>query len=216
MQRIKDEFIAKLTSALPLTGKDVLEIGCGEGTRSRELARHVGRLHGIDPDMARIREARRLSLSNAKFEQGNAESLEFSDTSFDIVIFTLSFHHVPQRFMRPAVDEAIRVLRPEGTIIFFEPGMRGSMFEAEIRFDAYDGDERMAKHHARVCMMNHPGLRLIEEIHDVSVFTFASTEDFMESMYPRREEEGVAGFLTQHAYQLDAERFISIFRAVAK
>ncbi len=216
MQRIKDSFIKKLRAALPLAGKDVLEIGCGEGTRSRELAPHVGTLHGIDPDMAHIREARELSLPNATFEQGNAESLTFADASFDIVIFTLSFHHVPVRFMRQAVDEALRVLKPQGSIVFFEPGMRGSLFEAEIRFDAYDGDEREAKHQARTCMMNHTGLWLQEEIKDESVFAFDSVEDFMHSMNPRREQGGVAAFLAEHNNQLDAERFISIFRARGK
>lgn len=216
MKRIKDEFFKKLTDAIPLSGKEVLEVGCGEGIRSQDIARACKFLFGVDPNEFDIGAARERNIPNALFNQGNAENLVFDDSSIDVVIFTLSFHHVPKALMRQSIDEALRVLRREGWIAFLEPGMNGSLFEAEIQFDAYDGDEREVKKNAYEAMMAHPGLALFKEIADESVFQFDSLQDFMDSMSPKKNVQGAESFLAQHNYILNAERRINIFRPKPK
>ena len=213
MKRIKDEFFKKLTGAISLTDKEVLEVGCGEGTRSKDIASACKFLFGIDPNESNIDIARKRNIPNTIFSRGSAENLLFSDNTVDIVMFTLSFHHVPKVLMRQSIDEALRVLRPEGRIVFLEPGMNGSLFDAEIQFDAFDGDEREVKRLAYAAMMEHPRLSSIAEVDDESVFQFDSLQDFMDSMSPKKNVPGVEPFLVQHKYVLHAERRINIFRA---
>ncbi|MBI2474185.1 MAG: methyltransferase domain-containing protein [Candidatus Taylorbacteria bacterium] len=212
MKRIKDEFFKKLTDAIPLSGKEVLEVGCGEGTRSQDIARACKFLYGIDPSESDIAAARERNIPNTLFNQGSAENLVFDDNSIDVVIFTLSFHHVPKALMRQSIDEVLRVLRPGGWIVFLEPGMNGSLFDAEIDFDAYDGDEREVKKESYAAMMTHPNLKLFKEIADESVFQFDSLQDFMESMSPKKSIGAIEPFLARHNYVLNAERRINIFQ----
>ena len=46
-----------------LRDRRVLEIGCGDGYRSQQLAKFCNHLVGIDPDAASIEEARRSDSS---------------------------------------------------------------------------------------------------------------------------------------------------------
>src|SRR4051812_37474548 len=89
MERIKDEFLSKLEKVVPLNGLQVLEIGCGDGTRSQRIAKRCRSLTGIDPDNHKIAAAWRRNISNAQFRRSGAEALTFvHDASFDIAIFT--------------------------------------------------------------------------------------------------------------------------------
>lgn len=213
MKRIKDEFLKKLYSHISLAGKTVLEIGCGKGTRSLDLARVCQFLIGIDPSRSDIDIARAQQVENAIFREGSAEDLEFSDFTFDIVLYTLSFHHVSTIHMKQAIDESLRVLRPGGLIIFLEPGVSGSFFESEIEFDACDGDERQAKKDAYAAMMNHSNLLLLHEISDETIFQFDSPQDFVDSMSPKKNIQRIESFLSRHEYMLNAELRINIFQA---
>jgi ubiquinone/menaquinone biosynthesis C-methylase UbiE len=89
--------------------------------------------------------------------------LDFQDESFDIVVFTLSLHHVPDLEMITAINEAIRVVKREWLhIVFLEPATDGTFFDAEIMFDACDGDERKEKELAHSAIMSHPHLEHIQ------------------------------------------------------
>jgi ubiquinone/menaquinone biosynthesis C-methylase UbiE len=212
MKRIKEMFLDNLESLVSLKGASVLEIGCGEGGRSVEIAQRCRALTAIEPNPESIKVAQSREIQNATFSQGSAENLNYAPESFDAVIFTLSFHHVPKEQMTTAIDEAIRVVKADGTIVFLEPAMDGSFFEAEIKFDACDGDEREEKASAYKAMMSHSGLILIKEIPDETVFQFDSLADFIDSMEPKRNIEALTGFLLDHDYILRAERRINIFK----
>src|ERR1700722_4832578 len=133
MQRIKEEFLDKLEAVISLSGKDVLEIGCGEGTRSAGIAKRCKNLSAIDPDPELIKKAQvENQFENITYAVGSTEQLPFGDEKFDIVIFTLSLHHVPVPKMTTAIDEAIRVVKKNGFIVFLEPEFDGTLFESEI------------------------------------------------------------------------------------
>jgi ubiquinone/menaquinone biosynthesis C-methylase UbiE len=212
MRRIKDEFLDILDSTVSLSGKEVLEIGCGDGSRSEMIANRCSKLVGIEPDGSKVALALQRATPNASFQEGVAESIPFESESFDLVLFTLSLHHVPMPDMGKAIDEAVRVVRPTGFIVFFEPDMIGSFFEGEIKFDACDGDEREAKKAAYQAMMKHKRLILVNELPDETVFEFDSLDDFMSSMTPKKNLGEVEAFLRQHDYALNAQRRINIFR----
>jgi ubiquinone/menaquinone biosynthesis C-methylase UbiE len=101
-------------------GQDLLDIGCGPGTITVELARLVapGRTVGIDLsddvlDAARQWQTER-GQSDATFEQGNVYHLAFPDSCFDVVYA----HQVLQHLSDPvaALIEMRRVLRPGGRL----------------------------------------------------------------------------------------------------
>lgn len=94
MKPIRDPERAELNhlvAACPLTGKKVLEIGCGDGTFIAQYAGMVHRVVGIDPQLSDVLVARRKARSSASlFIQGEGEGLPFPSQVFDIAIFTSS------------------------------------------------------------------------------------------------------------------------------
>jgi ubiquinone/menaquinone biosynthesis C-methylase UbiE len=91
----------------------ILDIGCGTGRLLRKASVRwpAARLLGVDPAEGMIKEARRLT-SEATFYVGLAESLSFPDSSVDLVMSTMSFHHWQNQAQ--GVRQAARVLRPAG------------------------------------------------------------------------------------------------------
>ena len=213
MKRIKDDFLDTLETKVSLSGRRVLEIGCGDGRISRELSRRCRDLFAIEQDPDKLKIALGTVLHNAIFLHGFAEKLVFGDDQFDLVIFSLSLHHVSTDKMKAALDEAIRVVKPDGYVVIFEPGTEGSFFEAEIRFNACDGDERQAKRDADQAMMNHENLFMVSYLIDETVFRFDSLTDFKDSMTPKAKDlTGLVDFLGEHNYELTASRRICVFQ----
>lgn len=100
--------------------QDLLDVGCGPGTITVDLARRVapGRVLGIDPEadiVAKADElARQEGAGNVTFAVGDAYALDLEDGSFDVV----HAHQVLQHLTDPvaALREMRRVLRPEGLV----------------------------------------------------------------------------------------------------
>jgi len=104
----------------------ILDVGCGRGWFSLELAREGHDVIGIDSSKEMIRDAKRtMDTDPYKNERGKLE-FQVSDfsqwmhpaESFDLLIFSRSLHHIPQ----PAeiVRKAHDLLRKEGQIICIE------------------------------------------------------------------------------------------------
>jgi ubiquinone/menaquinone biosynthesis C-methylase UbiE len=99
-------------------GMRVLDIGCGMGADSFDLAAIVGPnglVTGVDFSETLIAEAtRRAAARNLPvvFEVGDAQSLRFPDGTFDAVRTERMLMHVPNA--KQALSEMARVLRPGG------------------------------------------------------------------------------------------------------
>ena len=109
--------LPKIEELVDLSGREMLEIGCGDGRLSSLLANKVKHLTAIDPDQDMINQACK-EISAVDFRVGYGEKLEFNDRSFEIVLFSYSLHH--QDCIK-ALDEAKRVLRDNGSILIIEP-----------------------------------------------------------------------------------------------
>jgi len=215
MRRIKDGYLELIDSECPLSGMSVLEIGCGNGERTVEIAYRAGRLTSMDPDREILRKAvAKRSHTRTFYLNGSGESLSFRNSSFDITIFTLSFHHIPMHLQAKAISEAIRVTRRSGFIVFFEPDFDGAFFEAEILFDACDGDERKAKAFAYYSILSYPYLANVKELKDETVFQFDSYVDFLLTMNPMQNLSRLERFLEKHNYILTARRRINICQPI--
>lgn len=102
-----------------LSGKRVLEVGCGHGGGASYLVRtfHPASYTGLDLNPDGIEYCRsRHKLEGLDFVQGNAEELPFDEESFDAVINIESSHLYP-RFPR-FLTEVARVLRPGGQFLY--------------------------------------------------------------------------------------------------
>jgi len=117
--RTAENSAAYLLPALE-AGQDLLDVGCGPGTITVDLARRVapGRVVGIDAAPAVVGSAaelgRRRGVTNLRFATGDVYRLAFDDSSFDVV----HAHQVLQHLTRPvdALAEMGRVLRPGGIL----------------------------------------------------------------------------------------------------
>lgn len=100
------------------TGR-VLEIGVGTGL-NLPLYGDV-ELVGVEPDPHMLRRARARAATLGRPVEllpASAEALPFPDASFDTVVATFVFCTIPD--VRRAAAEALRVLRPGGTLVFAE------------------------------------------------------------------------------------------------
>jgi SAM-dependent methyltransferase len=106
--------------ALAVGGRErveALDIGCGTGFLSLELAARGHRVTGIDFALEMLALAKEKAASTGaaiRFEEADAENLSFSPASFDLVIT----RHVLWTLPHPeaAISEWIRVLRPGGRV----------------------------------------------------------------------------------------------------
>ena len=92
-----------------------LEIGCGVGKTTEEIARRYKKLiiTAVDYDKEQIIVAQKRGLQNVTFKQGDATKLPFKMSSFDYVIETNTFHHI-KNYQR-AIREVHKVLKNRGT-----------------------------------------------------------------------------------------------------
>ena len=102
-------------------GMRVLEVGCGTGYFTRELARLGPDVTAIDvsPELLEIAKAN-CSMPNVRYEIQDASALSYSDAMFDSVVGSSVLHHLE---IKEALQEIYRVLKPGGAICFTEPNM---------------------------------------------------------------------------------------------
>ena len=110
------QFAPKVADAARIVeGERVLDIACGTGTVAREALKRVGpggRVVGIDAVPGMIEVAKQIAPA-VEWRTGKAESIPFSDGSFDAVVsqFGLMFMDRAQ-----AIGEMLRVLTPRGRL----------------------------------------------------------------------------------------------------
>jgi ubiquinone/menaquinone biosynthesis C-methylase UbiE len=111
-----------------LPGASVLDIGCGPGISTPDLARIVGpfgRVWGIDHDPAMVGEAdaaARLAGVAAwtAHRQADAAQLPFADADFDACFSDRVLQHLPPAKAAACVAEAVRVTRRGGAVVFVD------------------------------------------------------------------------------------------------
>jgi ubiquinone/menaquinone biosynthesis C-methylase UbiE len=77
-----------------LTNRRILELGCGDGRLTRQVAPLASTVVAIEPDATRIATARRAAaaegINNVKFRVGSAERLRLGGGQFDVALFSWS------------------------------------------------------------------------------------------------------------------------------
>lgn len=98
-----------------LTGKKVLDIGCGDGVDLALLAKRGALVHGIDPCDEFLEKAQ-INNPHGIFINGIGEHLPFEEKVFDVVISKWAMQtstNIPQ-----ILYEMARVLKKDGMLIF--------------------------------------------------------------------------------------------------
>lgn len=112
-----EQWVSRVADAADLkAGQSVLDIACGTGVLAREVRLRTGPtgyVAGLDPSAGMLAVARELCPS-VDWRHGTAESIPFSDASFDAVVsqFGLMFMDCDR-----AIQEMLRVLKPNGCLV---------------------------------------------------------------------------------------------------
>jgi ubiquinone/menaquinone biosynthesis C-methylase UbiE len=148
----KSHLDALLETIGPVSGLDIVDVGCGEGHLTRALAALGARVIGCDPFISETGWSAHGSGSYRLVKAG-ADALPMPDAAADLVLFVFSLHHVPAAKLDAALSEARRVLRPSGRLYVAEPVPEGphqyiiELFHDEtfVRQAAADALARSAK-----------------------------------------------------------------------
>ena len=79
-----------------LSDKKMLDVGASTGAMDYFLADDLSEVYGIDIDHSAIELAtREYKKKNLKFAMGDAMDLKFADESFDVIVCSHVYEHVP-------------------------------------------------------------------------------------------------------------------------
>ena len=107
--------LEKIDEMLDLRGKRVLDLGCGNGCYTAELARRAASVCGVDLQRQHLKVFRQPIHR----VQAAGESLPFASESFDVVTMIEVLEHT--RCDKEVLKECFRVLKAEGFVVLFVP-----------------------------------------------------------------------------------------------
>jgi SAM-dependent methyltransferase len=146
-RRYRDQFIdAPLLGGLDLRGCKVLEAMCGSGLTTQTLLARGAQVTGLDISEACIESFRRR-WPQCDTACASITRAGLASASFDAIVIVGGLHHL-QPDVDPAVDEIHRLLKPGGSLCFFEPHA-GSLPDV-FRRQWYKRDEMFGRNEAAI------------------------------------------------------------------
>ncbi len=113
-----------ILEAVPPGCRRALDVGCGTGALTRQLAGRVPEVTGIDRDAGSIDAARSLGPKEIRYVLGDFLSTPFQPESYDFVAAVASLHHMPAQV---ALERMARLLAPGGTLAILGLARNGSL-----------------------------------------------------------------------------------------
>ncbi|MBT8052468.1 MAG: class I SAM-dependent methyltransferase [Xanthomonadales bacterium] len=123
MKRLTDTVLEELSLA---PQSQVLQVACVYGDFSNRVARHLdetgSRLHIVDVAPIQIENVRKKvsGRNNVEAHLQDSTSMHFPAESFDQTVVFFLLHEQPEYARRKTVEEAIRVTKPGGKVIFVD------------------------------------------------------------------------------------------------
>lgn len=124
-------YINLIKSQIDLSGKSVLDVGCGSGWSSFFISQAAKKVIGLDLHKLGYEP---VTSPNLEFKTGSAEHLEFGDESFDVVSTNECLEHVPHPEV--ALSEFDRVLKRGGYVVISGPNLL-SLFQSVRGLTSY-------------------------------------------------------------------------------
>ena len=214
-------YIQTINTHAPLAGATILEIGCGTGRMTGDMAKYAANIVATDLDATVLEQAKRnITAQNVEFLHTPDSFADLPAQSFDLVIYTLSLHHISPDRMVDNLHHSGTLLKKEGKIVVIEPGDGGSFLEVKKRFGAGSGDESAVKAAAIVAMKNLAGWKLSPTYHFDVNFLFDDANNFYINKHPKYQElptekrSELRLFLQQHTESrgiiLQSERHLNL------
>lgn len=184
-----NRYIQAIQSQISLTGATLLEIGCGAGRMTRDMAHYAQKITATDLDNNLLIKAKKMvSADNVEFIHTPNGIPDLPAETFDIVIYTLSLHHIPKYAMRDHLIHSGSLLKKNGSIIVIEPGNGGSFLDIKKRFGAGSGDEGPEKAAAADAIKNLAGWVTSPTYTFDVEFLFTDHDDFFANKLPNYHE----------------------------
>jgi SAM-dependent methyltransferase len=119
-QDVEGAIWALLRAAAPWAGRDVLDVGCGDGYHLPVFAAEARTVVGVEPHPPLVPRARRrvADLPHVRVLAAGAAELPLPDTSVDVVHARTAYFFGAG--CEPGLAEAERVLRPGGAIVIVD------------------------------------------------------------------------------------------------
>lgn len=117
-----------LLGQLPRDARTALDVGCGAGVLSRELARRGLSILAIDlsPRMIEVARLRTPPLVPVEFRIADIMQDALGDRTFDVVVSANVVHHLPLRAVVPRLTSAVR---PGGTLLLQDVVTRDGLLD---------------------------------------------------------------------------------------
>jgi SAM-dependent methyltransferase len=140
--RVTDEIERKLILDLigDISGRTILDVGCGDGELAVGLWQRGAKVTGIDLSPRMIEAAReraRRHDADVMFIVAPAKDLPFAPSTFDVVVAVTVLCFVKDAV--PVLREAGKLLRPDGRLVIGELG-RWNIWAAERRLRSWFGN----------------------------------------------------------------------------
>lgn len=124
-----------------ITGKKVLDVGCGLAYGTAMMAEFTDLITGIDYDNETIEENKKRyqSISKLDFKQAEIPPLPFADASYDVITAFQFIEHIKSR--KEFLKECLRVLKPGGSLLVTTPNVKKSLARNPFHVHEYTFDE---------------------------------------------------------------------------
>ncbi len=124
-----------LAGLVDWSGRDVVDVGCGDGFHLPRFATTARRVVGVEPHPPLVRRARARAagLRTVEVLAGQAQRLPLPDASVDVVHARTAYFFGPG--CEPGLAEADRVLRPGGSLVIVDLDVRHEPYGRWMRAD---------------------------------------------------------------------------------
>lgn len=116
-----------------LSGKRVLELGCGDGLNAIIMAKLGAEVvaNDISSESGRIiiQAAKELGLNNIRPMTGDFAEVPIEDRSFDFVVGKAFLHHLTMELESEYLQKVSRILKRDGEARFFEPAVNSRLLD---------------------------------------------------------------------------------------
>lgn len=146
MRQADSSWTTAIKDMVDVTGKQVLDIGCGGGIYTKALA-DLGAMHvtGIDSSEEMLKGAREQcrGYNQVNVALGDALHTELPNGQYDLILERALIHHLEHDALQACFAEALRLLKPQGTLLVQDRRPRNCLLpggETHIRgyFFAYE------------------------------------------------------------------------------
>ena len=138
--------------------KNLIEIGCGDGSRLSYIQNNLGiKSFGIDPSAQAIRNTSHIK-NQCKI--ATADKVPYSDNKFDLIIFGQSLMYFDDDLLTSVVNETYRILRKKSYILI------NDFYSNNIKYKKYKYYKKIKirKMNNSMLFIWHPRIELIKEV----------------------------------------------------